>query len=309
MNLNLKDKKILVTGGAGFVGQHLVRNLIEKRGVSEKNIFIPRYSEVDLRIKENAEKATRGMDIVFHLAALSGGIGFSVSHPGQMFHDNALIGLNMIEAAKNAGVKKFINIGSYNEYPKNAPMPLKEDDLWGGLPEDSFLPYGMAKKMLLIELQAYRKEFGFNGIHLIMASMFGPGYDAGKTDLIPSLIRQIDEAARKESSVVGWGSGKATRDFLYVEDAAEGIILAAEKYDKPEPVNLGSGKEVPIKELITVLCRLMNFKGKIEWDASKPEGQLRYIMDNSRAREEFGFSPSVGMEEGLRRTVEWHKSK
>src|SRR3989344_1529822 len=237
--INLKDKKILVTGGAGFVGRHLVKNLIEKRGVPEKNIFIPRSAELDLRIKENAEKAVKGIDIIFHLAALSGGIGFSVSHPGQMFYDNAMMGLNLIESAKAAKVEKFINIGSYNEYPKDAPMPLREENLWDGLPEISFLPYGMAKKMLLVQLQSYRKESGFNGIHLLMASMFGPGYDVNNTNLIPSLIRQIEKSKKEKLPVVGWGTGKATRDFLYVEDAVEGIILAAEKYDKSEPVNIG----------------------------------------------------------------------
>lgn len=303
MSLNLQQKKILVTGGAGFVGRHLVKNLIEKRGIPEKNISIPRARTLDLRIKENAEKAVKGIDIVFHLAALSGGIGFSKDHPGRMFYDNAIMGINLIESARVAGVEKIINIGSYNEYPKDAPMPLKEENLWAGLPEDSFLPYGLAKKSLLIQLQAYRKEYGFNGIHLILASMFGPGYDESSTDLIPLLIKQINEAKKNNLPVIGWGTGKATRDFLYVEDAVEGMVLAAEKYNKAEPINLGSGREVPIKELIMILAKLMDFKGEIKWDKTKPEGQLRYIMDNSRAKEEFGFVPKVGLEDALKRTI------
>ena len=307
MATNLKQKKILVTGGAGFVGRHLVKNLIEKRGVLEKNIFVPRSSDLDLRIKENAERAVRGMDVVFHLAALSGGIGFSASHPGRMFYDNAVMGLNIIEAARAAKVEKFINIGSYNEYPKSAPMPLKEDDLWNGLPEESFLSYGMAKKMLLIQLQSYRKESNFNGIHLIMASMFGPGYDPTSTTLIPSLIRQIEKSKKEGLPVIGWGTGKATRDFLYVEDAVEGMALAAEKYDKPEPVNIGSGQEAPIKEIITALCELMEFGGELKWDPAKPEGQLRYIMDSSKAQKEFEFKAAIDIHEGLKRTIEFYK--
>lgn len=304
MPINLQQKKILVTGGTGFVGRQLVKNLINKRGLFEKKIFTPRSAELDLRIKENAEKAVRGVDVIFHLAALSGGIGFSASHPGRMFYDNALMGLNLIEAARLAGVEKFINIGSYNEYPKTAPMPLKEENLWDGLPEASFLPYGMAKKTLLIQLQAYRKEYGFKGIHLILASMFGSGYDPASTNLIPALIRQIIESKKNNLPVIGWGTGRATRDFLYVEDAVEGIVLAAEKYDKPEPVNLGSGRETSIKELIGILCQLMDFQGEIKWDQTKPEGQLRYIMDSSHAKEEFGFVPTVGLTEGLKKTLE-----
>jgi GDP-L-fucose synthase len=303
MPMDLKNKKILVTGGHGFVGKHLINFLMERRGLAEKNIYGPNSQELDLRIAANAEKAVKGINIVFHLAALSGGIGFSVAHPGQMYFDNVMMGFNLIEASRKAGVEKFINIGSYNEYPKSAPMPLEEADLWSGLPDQAFLPYGLAKKSLLILMQSYRQEYVFNGIHLIMASMYGPGYKEDNTTLIPSLIRQINNAKKESLPLIGWGTGKATRDFLFVEDAAEGIILAAEKYDKPKPINLGSGQETPIKEVFETLCQIMGFPGEIKWDLTKPEGQLRYIMDSTKAKAEFGFEPKTTLIEGLKKTI------
>lgn len=302
--MNLRNKKILITGGHGFVGQHLIKFLIEKKDVAENNIYAPSSQELDLRILANAEKAVSGVNVVFHLAALSGGIGFSVSHPGQMFFDNVLMGFNLIDASRKAQVEKFVNIGSYNEYPSTSPMPLKEDDLWSGLPDQAFLPYGMAKKALLLLMQSYRQEYGFNGIHLIMASMYGPGYSVTNTTLIPSLIRQINKAKENNLPVIGWGTGKATRDFLYVEDAVRGMVLAAEKYDKPEPVNMGSGRETPVKEIFETLCRLMDFQGELKWDPTKPEGQLRYVMDSTKAKSEFGFISAIGLAEGLTRTLE-----
>lgn len=303
MATDLTKKKILVTGGAGFVGRHLVKNLVEKRGIPRKNIFIPRSSELDLKIKKDAEKAVKGQDIVFHLAALSGGIGFSRANPGRMFYDNAIMALNIIEASKLRGLEKFINIGSYNEYPEKAQIPLSEESLWDGLPEFSLRPYGMAKKMALMQLQTYRQESGFNGIHLIMASMYGPGYDQNSTNLIPLLINQINDAKKNNTPIIGWGTGRATRDFLYVEDAVEGIILAAENYNKAEPLNLGGGKEVPVKELIETLCELMDFRGELKWDSSKPEGQLRYVMNISRASQEIGYKPMTDLKQGLKKTL------
>lgn len=301
MPLDLKQKNILVTGGAGFVGRYVVENLIKKRGVAPSNIIIPRSAQMDLRIRENAKKAVEGVDVVFHLAAVSGGIGFSAEHPGKMFYENAVIGMNLIDTAREANIEKFIHIGSYNEYPKSAAMPLKEEALWDGLPDGAFLSYGMAKRMLLMQLQAYRVESGFNGIHLIMASMFGPGGPVN--NLIPSLMRQIQSAKEKGGEVIGWGTGKATRDLLYVEDAAEGIVLAAEKYNKPEPLNIGSGREIPVRDVISLLCSLIGFQGHVRWDTSKPEGQQRYIMDIARAEHELDFRPIVSLEEGLRRTI------
>lgn len=308
MAIDLKNKRILVTGGNGFLGKHIVRNLVEKRGVPRENIAMPHSAEFDLRKQEDAAKILQGQDIVIHLAALSVGLGSNIG-PATVFYSNAMMGLNLIEAAQKSGVEKFVSIGSANEYPADAPMPLKEDDLWKGLPDSHLLPYSMAKKIMALEAQLYRKEYGFNAIHLIMTSMYGPGFDPDNTLLVPTLIRQIEKAKKEnQPHIVGWGTGLATRDFLYVEDAAEGIIKATEKYDKPEPVNIATGWEIPVKELMETLCRLLDFKGTIEWDASKPEGQRRYVLDVSRAEKEFGFRARTKLAEGLEKTVAAHRS-
>lgn len=305
--IDLKTKKILVTGGAGFLGQHLLRKLKE-RGVPEKNIFAPRSAELDLRLRENCEKAVRGQNIVVHLAGSTGGITFHKERPAQTFYDNLVMGVELMESARKAGVEKFVAIGTATEYPENASPPLKEKDLWNGQPEKIHIPYAVAKKMLLVQAQAYRRQYGFTGIHLLHTNMYGPG-DEKSSFVIPALIKRIREAkAEKLPFVEVWGSGRALRDFLYVEDAAEGIVLAAEKYEGAEPVNMASGREVSIGEVVKRLVELLDFGGEIHWDASKPEGHLRRVLDVSKAEREFGFRARTGFEEGLKKTIERHAS-
>ena len=302
--MDLKDKKILITGGGGFLGQHVIKNLVEKRGVPREHIFVPRSAEYDLRDQKVAQKLAEGKDIIIHLAALSVSLG-STTGPASVFYSTAVMGLNMLEAARLAGVQKFVSIGSANEYPENASMPLKEEDLWKGLPNSGLLAYSMAKKIMDLNVQLYHKEYGLNAIHLIMTSMYGPGFEPNSHLLVPTLIRQIEKAkAENAPHITGWGTGNATRDFLYVEDAAEGIIKATESYDKSEPVNIATGKEVPVRELMEGLCKLLEFNGSIEWDASKPEGQLRYVLDVTKAATEFGFRATTALAEGLKKTID-----
>ena len=300
--MDLRDKKILVTGGNGFLGRHVVRNLIEKRGVPAKNIIIPRSTEHDLAIQSEAEKVIQGIDVVIHLAALSVSVASAIG-PATVLYRNTVMGLNLLEASRKADVKKFVSIGSANEYPHNAPMPLKEESLWTGMPDSGLFAYSISKKVMDLAVQSYQKEFGFKAIHLIMTSMYGPG--AGNASgLVPTLIRQIRKAKEEGlSHIVGWGSGNATRDFLYVKDAAEGIVLAAEAYDKDGAVNIATGREAPVRELMETLCRLMSFEGGIQWDPTKPEGQLRYVLDATRAKAEFGFEAATSLQEGLKATV------
>lgn len=293
----------MITGAGGFLGKHIVKNLLEKRGVSAENIFTPRSSECDLRKQDEAAKAVAGMDVVIHLAAYSVSIASNVG-PATVFYGTTMMGLNMLEAARQAGVQKFVSIGSANEYPHDAPMPLKESDLWTGMPGPGLLPYSMAKKAMAFASELYRKEYNFNAIHLIMTSMYGPGFEPGSSLLVPTLIRQIQKAkAENLPHIVGWGSGNATRDFLYVEDAAEGILRATEDYDKVEPLNIATGREIPVRELMETLCQLLGFEGGIQWDATKPEGQLHYVLDVSRAKEEIGFVADTSLKDGLTKTV------
>ena len=310
MNNFWKDKKILITGGNGFLGRHLVNKLLQK-GIKRENIFTPTFNECDLRKMENCLRAVKGKDIVIHLAAVVGGIGFNRQHPGKCFFDNALMALNIIEAARLEKVEKFIGIGSVCAYPKdNIRIPFKEEDLWNGYPEETNAPYGLAKRFMLVQSQAYRKEYGLNAIHLLMVNLYGPGdnFNPDTSHVIPALIRKVDEAKKQGRKYIeAWGTGKPTREFFYVEDAAEGIILAAEKYNKAEPVNLGSGKEISIKDLAELICKLMGFKGEIRWDTSKPDGQPRRLFDHSRAEREFGFKAKTDFEQGLKKTIEWYK--
>jgi GDP-L-fucose synthase len=299
-------KKVLVTGGAGFLGSYVV-SMLRQEGAS---IAIPRSVNCDLRKLENCRKAVSGQDVVLHLAGKVGGIGLNQEKPGELFYDNIIMGVQLIEEARLAGVKKFVALGTICCYPKFTPVPFKEENLWDGYPEETNAPYGLAKKMLLVQSQAYRQQYGFDSIFLMPVNLYGPGdnFDPQSSHVIPALIKRVFDATEQgEDHIVVWGTGRATREFLYVEDAARGVILSAERYDKSEPVNLGAGFEISIKDLAELIVKLSGFKGKIVWDTSKPDGQPRRSLDTSRAREEFGFEAQVPFEEGLRRTIEWYR--
>ncbi|MDD5449884.1 MAG: GDP-L-fucose synthase [Candidatus Omnitrophica bacterium] len=309
MGLQLKSKNILVTGGSGFLGYFVVEAL-KQRGC--KNIFVPEIQKYDLTQMEAIKKLYKDArpDIVIHLAGRVGGIGANKEKPGEFFYDNLIMGIQMMEEGRLAGVEKFIALGTICCYPKFTKVPFKEEDLWNGYPEETNAPYGLAKKMLLVQSQAYREQYGFNSIFIMPVNLYGPGdnFDPASGHVIPALIKKcIDAVQNKAGEITVWGTGRATREFLYVEDAANGILLAAEKYDKPEPVNLGSGFEISIKGLASLIARLTGFKGKIAWDASKPDGQPRRKLDTSRAYREFGFKAVTGFEEGLKRTIEWYR--
>ena len=306
-----KDKKILVTGGAGFLGSSIAEKLKE-RGINEKDIRIPRSKGMDLRKWENCVEVVNDIDIVIHLAARVGGIGFNRKFPATLFYDNAIMGIQLMEAARREGIEKFVAIGTVCAYPKFTPVPFKEEDLWDGYPEETNAPYGLAKKMLLVQSQAYRQQYGLNSIFLLPVNLYGPrdNFDLESSHVIPALIRKFTEALEdNKKEVKVWGTGKASREFLYVEDAARAIILATEKYNKPEPINIGAGFEIKIKDLVELIAELTGFDGEIKWDASKPEGQPRRCLDVSKAKKEFGFEARVDFREGLRKTIEWYKSE
>lgn len=305
------SKRVLVTGGAGFLGSFVVEKLRE-RGCA--NIFIPRSKEYDLVDNEACKRVYRDAkpDIVIHLAVLVGGIGANIKNPGKFFYDNLMMGVQMIEQGRLYGIEKFVAIGTICAYPKYTPVPFKEEDLWNGYPEETNAPYGLAKKMLLVQAQAYKKQYGFNVIYLLPVNLYGPrdNFDLETSHVIPALIRKCIEANFKggsDSVITVWGTGKPTREFFYVEDAAEGILLAAERYNEPEPVNLGGGCEISIKDLVDLIVKLTGFKGKIVWDATKPDGQPRRCLDTSRAKRELGFEATMSFEEGLRRTIGWYR--
>jgi len=309
--ISLEKKKILVTGGGGFLGSFVVKKLIE-RGVPRANISIPNFGEYDLRKLEDCKKVVGNSEIVIHLAANTGGAGYHEGRPGELFYDNITMNVFMMEAVRGTAVEKYVSIGSATAYPESAPVPYKEDYLWTGYPQKLNAPYSFAKLMQLVQGQAYRTQYGLNAIHLMLVNMYGPGdkFDLLNGYVIPALIRKIDKAkGNKGDFIEVWGTGKATREFLYVEDAAEGIVLATEKYDKPDPVNIGSGMEISIKDLVELICRLMEFKGRIRWDSSRPDGQLRRALDISRAKSEFGFEASTSLEEGLGETIKWWREE
>lgn len=302
-------RRVIVTGGAGFLGSHVVE-LIRVAGCRE--ILVPRSADCDLRdpARVRAMYQSFRADLVIHLAAVVGGIGANQAHPGSFYYDNMVMGVHLMEEARRAGVAKFVAIGTICAYPKFTPVPFKEDHLWDGYPEETNAPYGLAKKMLLVQAQAYRQEYGFNAVYLLPVNLYGPrdNFDPASSHVIPALIRKFDEAIQGgRNEVVCWGTGRATREFLYVEDAAEGIVLAAERFNGPEPVNLGAGNEISIRELAEMIGDLTGFKGAIHWDTSKPDGQPRRCLDTSRAEQLFGFRARTPFEEGLRRTIQWYR--
>jgi GDP-L-fucose synthase len=310
MILDLTMEKILVTGGAGFFGSHVVSELLEK-GVPRENIIIPRSKEIDLRDKDNCRRAVDGVDVVIHLAANVGGIGYNQKNPAALFYDNAIMGINIIDAARLSNVDKCVIVGTVCAYPKFTPVPFKEDDLWIGYPEETNAPYGLAKKMLLVQAQAYRKEYGLEIIYLLPVNLYGPGdnFNPDSSHVIPALIKKFVDARNGGKPFVEiWGTGVASREFLYVDDAAEGLVLATERYNKTEPVNLGSGMEITIFQLVQIIQELTGYKGEIKWDKTKPDGQPRRSLNINRALEEFGFRAKTPFLEGLKNTIEWYEA-
>lgn len=304
-------KRVVVTGGAGFLGSNVVRKLKE-RGC--QHIFVPRSKDYDLREKEAVVRMYEDSkpDIVIHLAAVVGGIGANQKYPGRFFYDNAIMGIQLIEQARQFGVEKFVCVGTICAYPKFTPVPFKENDLWNGYPEETNAPYGLAKKMLLVQLQAYRQQYGLNGIYVLPVNLYGPGdnFDPEYSRVIPAIIKKCVDAKRQGTSkIVAWGTGEATREFLYVEDTAEGIVLATEHYNKPGPVNLGAGQEIKIKDLVYLIKELTGFEGEVMWDTSQPDGQPRRRLDTSRAKREFGFEVKIAFQEGLKHTIEWYENQ
>ncbi|HLE75268.1 MAG TPA: GDP-L-fucose synthase [Candidatus Bathyarchaeia archaeon] len=303
------DRKILVTGGVGFLGSFIVKKLIKERKVNPRNIRVPRSKDFDLRKWENCAEAVKDRDIVIHLAAKVGGIGFNKKYPATLFYDNAIMGIQLVEAARQEGVQKFVAIGTVCAYPKYTPVPFKEEDLWNGYPEETNAPYGVAKKILLVQAKAYREQYGFNAIYLLPVNLYGPrdNFDPESSHVIPALIKKmVDAKLAGKKEVVVWGTGNVSREFLYVEDAAEGILLATEKYDKSDPVNLGVGREITIRELVYLIARLTGYDGKIVWDTSRPDGQPRRCLDTTKASKEFGFIAKTDLADGLKKTIDWY---
>jgi GDP-L-fucose synthase len=305
-----ESKKVVVTGGGGFLGQCVVEKL-RRTGCSD--IFVPRSREYDLTI---AEEIIRMMDaaepdIIIHLAAVVGGIGANREHPGSFFYKNLMMGVQLMEQARLRGVEKFVTAGTICSYPKFTPVPFKEEDFWTGYPEETNAPYGLAKKMLIVQAQAYRDEYGFNAINPMLVNLYGPGdnFDPSSSHVIPALIKKCVDAIETNQDVIEvWGTGKATREFLYVEDAADAIVLATEKWDDPAPINIGTGMEVSIKDLVELIVQLCGFEGEIVWDATKPDGQPRRCLDVANARKHLGFKAKMDFETGLGRTIEWYRT-
>lgn len=308
--MDLTSKRIVVTGGAGFLGSHVVEAL-ERRGC--RHFMVPRSAHYDLRKPEAVAQMYDDAcpEVVIHLAAVVGGIGANREKPGSFFYDNLIMGAELMEQARRRQVEKFVAVGTVCAYPKFTPVPFKEDDLWVGYPEETNAPYGLAKKMLLVQAQAYRQQYGFNAIYLLPVNLYGPrdSFDPAKSHVIPALIKKCFDAIEKRNSQIEvWGSGRASREFLFVEDCARAIVLAAERYDKPAPVNLGAGREITIRELVGLIASLTGFKGEVVWDGGKPDGQPRRCLDVSRAEREFGFRATTDFVDGLRKTIEWYRS-
>ncbi|MFH0965244.1 MAG: GDP-L-fucose synthase [Planctomycetota bacterium] len=311
MSIDLSTMTVAVTGGAGFLGSFVVEEL---RSRSPREIIVPRSSQYDLTREDAVRRfyADCRPDVVLHLAAVVGGIGANRMHPGSFFYRNAVMGLLLMEHARLNSVKKFVSVGTICAYPKFAQIPFREDDLWSGYPEETNAPYGLAKKMLLVQTQAYRAEYAFHAIHLLPVNLYGPrdNFDPESSHVIPALIRKcLDARDRREPYITVWGTGRPTREFLFVRDAARAILLATESYDDPDPVNVGAGFEISIADLVRLIARLTGFTGEIRWDSSKPDGQPRRSLDTSRARERFGFVAQTSFEEGLRETIEWYRAQ
>jgi GDP-L-fucose synthase len=308
-SLDLSNKRILVTGGAGFLGRQVVAQLCQA-GAKPDKISVPRSHDYDLRSLEKCQQAVQQQDVVIHLAAHVGGIGLNQEKPAELFYDNLMMGTQLIHAAYQAGVEKFVCIGTICAYPKFTPVPFKEDDLWNGYPEETNAAYGVAKKALLVQLQSYRQQYGFNGIYLLPVNLYGPedNFDPKSSHVIPALIRKIHEAQLiGEKKLPVWGDGSPTREFLYSTDAARGIVMGTADYNDPEPVNLGTGYEISIRDLITLLCELMEYDGEIVWETDKPNGQPRRCLDTERAKQTFGFTAQVDFRQGLKNTIDWYR--
>ncbi len=309
---DLTTKRIVITGGAGFLGQ-AVRRVLAKRGVRPEQIVVPRRRDLDLTVEDNVERlyATARPQVVIHLAAEVGGIGANMAHPGRFFFANMAMGLHLVEHARRAGVEKFVHTGTVCAYPKHAPIPFQESDIWNGYPEETNAPYGVAKKAIFVMLDGYRREYGLQSSVVVPVNLFGPGdnFDTASSHVIPALIRKCEEARLAESpEVVCWGTGAATREFLHVDDAAEGVVRAAEVMDEPLPINLGGGQEIPIRDLVVKIAKACDYTGTIVWDATKPDGQPRRALDISRARDLLGWEPRQDFDSGLAATVAWWRS-
>lgn len=307
--IDLKNKKVLVTGGHGFLGKAIVKKLTEK-GCLERNLFVPTHKELDLVSLEACRKAVAGQQIVIHLAGQVGGIGYNRERPGELFYNNLIMGVQLMDEARRANVEKFVAIGTICAYPKFTKVPFVEDDIWNGYPEETNAPYGLAKKMLLVQAQAYRQQYGFNSIYLLPTNLYGPGdnFNPDSSHVIPALIKKFYDAKQNNvREVEVWGTGNPSREFLYIDDAARGIVMAAEDYSKPDPINLGSGEEITIRELVNTIKELIGYEGKIIWDTSKPDGQPRRKLNTDKARKEFGFTAEILFKEGLKKEIEWYK--
>jgi len=307
--LDLKDKRILVTGGAGFLGKQVIKQL-QLAGADLNRVTVTRSREHDLRQMTACQQAVNHQDIVIHLAAHVGGIGLNREKPAELFYDNLMMGTQLIHAAYEAGVQKFVCVGTICAYPKFTPVPFKEDDLWDGYPEETNAPYGIAKKALLVQLQAYRQQYGLDGVYLLPVNLYGPedNFDPHSSHVIPALIHKVHEAQQQgDRTLAVWGDGSPTREFLYAEDAARGIVMATQSYSDPEPVNLGTGYEITIKDLVELICGLMEFKGELGWETDKPNGQPRRCLDTERAKNAFGFSAQTDFKQGLKNTIDWYR--
>lgn len=308
-DLDLKDKRILVTGGAGFLGRQVVDQLA-KAGADPQKITIPRSRDCDLREMDACQQVVQNQEIIIHLAAHVGGIGLNREKPAELFYDNLMMGTQLIHAAYQAGVEKFVCVGTICAYPKFTPVPFQENDLWNGYPEETNAPYGIAKKALLVQLQSYRQQYGFNGIFLLPVNLYGPedNFDPSSSHVIPALIRKVHEAQQRgDKTLPVWGDGSPSREFLYSTDAARGIVMATQKYNESDPVNLGTHYEITIRDLVELICELMEFEGEIVWQTDKPNGQPRRCLDTERAKEKFGFTAEMEFKQGLKNTIDWYR--